>query len=465
MNRRLQIGWLLVTVILVRSSLAQPQPTNGRSFYTLPLNDPSAVSVDSFGALGDGAADDAAAIQAAIDHVNERSRFGVVLIPEGRYRITETLYVWKGIRLIGFGTDRPTLVLGPNTPGFQDEEGRYMVHFVSDRPRAGRPIRDANPGTFYSAMSNVDIEIGDGNPAAIGVRSHFAQHSFLAHMDFRIGSGRAGVEKVGNEIDDCRFFGGDYGIITTKPSPSWPFLMIDTYFEGQRVAAIRTEEAGMTLVRNRFRDVPTAVMVNPDRAEELMMIDSRFESVSGPAVVVSDEYNARPQFNLINVVAVDTPVLARFRRSGKTVEGPSRTYRVEDFTHGLQIDDLDGSPRIHTSHRLIPLESVPSMPPTDIAALPSQDTWVSVKDFGASGDGETDDTAALREAVATHRTLFFPAGRYRVSDTILLKPETVMIGLSPITTQIVLHDRTPAFEGHSGPRPLLETPSGGTNIV
>ncbi len=340
-----------------------------------------------------------------------------------------------------------------------------MVHFVSDRPPEGRPIRDANPGTFYSAISNIDIEIADGNPAAIGVRSHFAQHSFLAHIDFRIGSGRAGVEKVGNEIDDCRFFGGDYGIITTKPSPSWPFLMIDTQFEGQRVAAIRTEEGGLSLVRNHFRNVPTAVLVNPDRAEELVMVDSRFENVSGPALVISDEYNARPQFNLVNVIAVDTPVLARFRRSGRTVDGPSRIYLIEDFTHGLQIDGLDGRPEVRTTHRLSPLDRVPDLPPTDIAPLPPQQTWVNVRDLGAVGDGDTDDTQALRTAITNHRTLFFPAGRYRVSDTILLEPETVLIGLSPITTQLFLVDRTPAYAGSGSPKPLLETPPGGTNIV
>ncbi len=68
---------------------------------------------------------------------------------------------------------------------------------------------------------------------------------------------------MGNEIDDCRFYGGDYGIITTKPSPSWPFLMIDSSFEGQRVAAIRTEEGGLTLVRTLFAHVPTADLGQP----------------------------------------------------------------------------------------------------------------------------------------------------------------------------------------------------------
>ncbi|MBT8398944.1 MAG: SMP-30/gluconolactonase/LRE family protein [Rhodothermia bacterium] len=465
MIRIIGIVGIAISCLFVLSSSAQPQPTNGRSFYTLRPDDPSALSVEMFGAVGDGVADDAEAIQAAIDSVNEQSRFGVVLVPAGRYRIGATLYIWKGIRLIGYGSERPALVLGPETPGFQEGDGRYMVHFVSDRPREGRPIRDANPGTFYSAISNIDIEIGDGNPAAIGVRSHFAQHSFLAHMDFRIGSGRAGVEKVGNEIDDCRFFGGDYGIITTKPSPSWPFLMIDTQFDGQRVAAIRTEEGGLSLVRNQFRNVPTAILVNPDRAEELVMVDSRLENISGPALVISDEYNARPQFNLVNVVAVDTPILAMFRRSGRAVEGPARIYAVENFTHGLQIDDLDDSPQVRTTHRLTQLDRVPDLPPTDIATLPPQRTWVNVRELGAVGDGVTDDTQALRSAVAKHRALFFPAGRYRVTDTILLDSATVLIGLSPITTQIMLHDRTPAYAGAGSPKPLLEAPRGGSNVL
>jgi hypothetical protein len=43
---------------------------------------------------------------------------------------------------------------------------------------------------------------------------------------------------------------------------------------------------------------------------------------------------------------------------------------------------------------------------------------VSVKDFGAVGDGVTDDTAALQLAFNTGKSLFFPAGTYIVSSTI-----------------------------------------------
>ena len=128
---------------------------------------------------------------------------------------------------------------------------------------------DATPGTFYSAMSNVDIEIGDGNPGAAGVRARYAQHCYLAHMEFRTGSGFAGVRDGGNYAEDVRFVGGKWGVMTRKPSPGWQFTLVDAEFEGQREGAIKTHEAGMTLIHPRFRNVPTAVSIDPDYAEEL----------------------------------------------------------------------------------------------------------------------------------------------------------------------------------------------------
>ncbi len=439
----------------------------GASFYTARLEDPQAVYLtpEKFPVKGDGIADDTDALQQAINTIQESIRYGIVYIPEGRYRLSKTVYVWRGIRLIGYGKNRPVFVLGKDTPGYQEGEGKYMIHFACERPEEGKPIRDANPGTFYSAISNINFEIQDGNPAVIAVRSFFAQHCYLAHSDFHIGSGRAGVEKVGNEIDDCRFFGGDYGIVTTKPSPSWPFLMIDSCFEGQRIAAIETEEGGLTLVRTHFRSVPSAIVVRPDRAEELWMADSRLEDISGPAFVISDEYNARPQFNLKNVVCERVPVLASFRLSGKKIEGPSLVYQVKDFCHGLHIQELGSTPEIKTTVELMPLAEAPAYTSSDIPPLPPCETWVNLRSLGAKGDGVTDDTGVIRAAIDQYRTIYLPTGRYRVTDTITMKPDTVLIGLSPITTQLIIADKTPGFDGDGPPKALLEAPKGGTNIV
>ncbi|UOF80255.1 tail spike protein [Caudoviricetes sp.] len=45
---------------------------------------------------------------------------------------------------------------------------------------------------------------------------------------------------------------------------------------------------------------------------------------------------------------------------------------------------------------------------------------VSVKDFGAVGNGTTDDTAAILAAIATGRCVYFPAGNYLITNALTL---------------------------------------------
>ena len=56
-------------------------------------------------------------------------------------------------------------------------------------------------------------------------------------------------------------------------------------------------------------------------------------------------------------------------------------------------------------------------------------------------------------------------GKYIVTDTLRLRPDSVLVGLHPSATQLVLPDRTAAFQGVGGPKALLEAPKGGTTIV
>lgn len=66
------------------------------------------------------------------------------------------------------------------------------------------------------------------------------------------------------------------------------------------------------------------------------------------------------------------------------------------------------------------------------------DQFATVKDFGAVGDGTTDDTAAINRALyelfcreinpQIRRSLFFPAGVYRVTETILIPPFATLWG-------------------------------------
>lgn len=81
---------------------------------------------------------------------------------------------------------------------------------------------------------------------------------------------------------------------------------------------------------------------------------------------------------------------------------------------------------------------------------------VSVKDFGAIGNGSADDTAAIQAAVNTGKTVFFPPGTYKQTSTIsaanvLLKGENATVvgfndkGFS-VTNSVVIEGQL-TFEG------------------
>lgn len=53
---------------------------------------------------------------------------------------------------------------------------------------------------------------------------------------------------------------------------------------------------------------------------------------------------------------------------------------------------------------------------------------VSVKDFGAAGDGLTDDTQAIQQALQAHEAVFLPAGTYLISQTLEIGARRSLIG-------------------------------------
>lgn len=467
--------------ILLFALLASAASVAGASTsaFTTRLEDPKAVYL---AAPADGAADASAAIQAAIDKAEGHAREGIVFVPAGRYRLDHTVYVWPGVRLIGFGATRPVFVLVPNTPGFQTGMG-VMVMFTGVRSGEGQAgqqrvpfpppgqvppnqhIADANSGTFYSAMSNIDFEIGDGNPAAVAIRFHVAQHAFLTHMDFHIGSGLAALYQVGNEAEDLHFFGGRYAILTEKTSPAWQFTLLDSAFEGQRESAIREHEAGLTLVRDAFRNTPTAIDIDEGYPDELWVKDCRLEDIKNAAVIISKEQSALTEIGFENAVLKNVPTFARFRESGKAVSGKGAVYRVREFNYGLIVPALGSMGSIGMRYDADALSAMPEPALPAILALPPTSEWVNVHALGAKGDGATDDTAALQAAIAAHRVLYLPSGHYVVRDTLELKPDTVLIGMHPTLTQIDLLDSTPGYQGLGAPKAVISAPAGGTNIL
>lgn len=80
--------------------------------------------------------------------------------------------------------------------------------------------------------------------------------------------------------------------------------------------------------------------------------------------------------------------------------------------------------------------------------------FITVKEFGAVGDGVTDDSNAINAALASgHKTIFIPDGQYRITRSILIPDDVKLIGFNRvasvfhpdgITGPVLLNDKYPA---------------------
>ncbi|MEG1752837.1 MAG: glycosyl hydrolase family 28-related protein, partial [Christensenella sp.] len=230
-----------------------------KSLYTFAPNDTAAIILDIDSApLVNGKRDITDILQETLDTVKTSDGYGIVLLPEGEYTVSKTIYVPRAVRLFGFGEARPVVTLPQNTLGFDKGEAgyhddmKYMFWFTGNVPARDNVIVDANPGTFYSAIANIDFVIENGNPCAVAIRAHFAQNCYVSYCRFDIGTAKAGIDAVGNEMENLYFDGGEYGIYTGKCSPGWPFVLTDTDFANQRKASMCVHQSGITLRRVSF---------------------------------------------------------------------------------------------------------------------------------------------------------------------------------------------------------------------
>src|ERR1700742_3841525 len=92
-----------------------------KSYYQSRPDDADAVyfTPDKFKITADGKTDVSDELQKAITDVKDKFNFGIVFIPEGKYLISKTIYIPQAVRLIGYGKNRPQIILQKNSPGFQ----------------------------------------------------------------------------------------------------------------------------------------------------------------------------------------------------------------------------------------------------------------------------------------------------------------------------------------------------------
>lgn len=431
-----------------------------KSYYYEKLTDENAVYFET--KYTDGTEDVSEELQDAINTVVKKAGYGVLFVPSGTYLLSKTIFVPKAVRIIGYGKTRPQFILQDNAPGFdvpnENAKGgyQYLFWFVSEIVEDMDESYDANPGTFYSAMSNVDVYLGKGNNYAVAFRTHYAQHSFLNHIDIHIDSGMAGIYDVGNEIEDISFYGGQYGIISTKCSPGWPFVMVDCRFSNQKQSAIRSREVGWNVIRTHCKHTSNFIEVDEGYFEKIYIENSIFEDMNSVLNVALDQ-NSLTQINIKDCQLKSLENVVEYKDTGRNIAVEDYQCTVKRYVHGIISSDVYPDKQIHDQIYRFAGELDYGMLKSDIPALPEMKSWINVKEYGLSGDGVTDDTEKLQELVDRYDCLYFPQGDYLLSDTIVLKDGNVLIGMNPISTRLFIEDNTESFAGFGNAKPLIKT--------
>lgn len=223
------------------ASLPSPVRLPPPRHSTLGILNATALGVDS-----SGTTDTTAALQAAIVAAYDAQL--ALFLPPGRYLVSDTIWAnqsnygsslpvnlrparWRTNVILGSMTDRPTIVLAPQTPGFDNASSPRNVLKLHNTGRENDHMNQL--------LRSVNFEIGAGNPGAVGVFLHGAQGSSVQDVSVYMedalagfgGGGGAGASHL-----NIAAFGGQYGVLFAESEPG-P-VIAGGRFENQSVSAV-----------------------------------------------------------------------------------------------------------------------------------------------------------------------------------------------------------------------------------
>lgn len=394
-----------------------------------------------FNAKGDGRSDDTAAFIAAYDDVlhrmdpdgwsaggpNSRESWTIYL-PEGTYLVSDTI-IYSGplryregdgpvklaadgqqprftaealvrMRFIGESRERTVIRLKDHAAGFGPGQRKPVLSFGKG---------DGNNCVASNSVRHLTIDTGQGNPGAVGIDFAGANNTGLHDLTIRSGDGTGAcgllirISPTMGYHSDLTIEGFDTGIAME------PYHVTHNTFEhvtirGQRQVGVRVVDS-TTSLRDVLSSNSVAAFELTGQGGQAVILDSVFDGGDPHQPAVR---HTNGELYLRQVTT---------RGYGDALAGKLPGGTVTEYLSGQPVGATGGSLRL-------PIEEVPEIPE------PAAGRWAVVDDFGAIGDGITDDTAAIQRALdAGKPAVCFPKLAYRVTGTLRLPPTVTRLNL------------------------------------
>lgn len=466
------------------------QPVERDPLYdaaTIPLAEPAApptqqrttsssvVSVEDYGAAGNGIVDDTGALLQAVAALDPEQGIDTLFLPEGTYEISQALRLPNGVDMVGLGA----------TIRRQGGPAVELVGEVSDISLRG-------------------IRFDGSLPAAIHQYGGTARHLYFERCDFWA----PGEGPVPNDANDYRLRRGD-GVLFTDVRDTT--ILGCTATCGRAGIAVEGHMENLSIIRcliqhsssltgfyfDALNSGPALLLNNTVNcnmgyaltARAVQDLVVRGLSTEGMGVSLPAEAPTGPMYDIRNGTRVDLELISlanlQLGRPGyqhQTWEGPQLRINGQDntvaaaalFAEGpdpygglrdatLESDDPNlvlwqllfgranlalsgaadkrvvmasrfiegeypavifrGESREALATEYLPVSPEKRVDPTIWGPPAPRFTWgelglKSVRDYGAEGDGRTDDTQAFQRAAALSGLVYVPEGIYRLTGSV-----------------------------------------------
>ncbi|PSN72002.1 exo-beta 1,3 glucanase-like protein [Corynespora cassiicola Philippines] len=444
------------------------------AFNPNPANYKVWRNVKDYGAKGDGVTDDSAAINRAI---TEGDRCGpwvcdsstdtpaVIYFPPGTYNIAKPIVLYYMTMLHSNPNDRAVLKADPSLTAlalidaspYQDGTGepgwtstntflrqiRNLVIDLTPIPATKGAQGIHWPASQATTIQNVKIVMNQ-SPDSVHA-GIFVENGSGGHMaDLEIEGGLYGIN-IGNQQFTIRNVKISKAVTAISQIWNWGFLYSNLQISDCGTAFSMTGGASAGKL-----EVGSVVIIDSQISNTPTFVDQAWSRTTTPT--------GAGQLILENIALSNVPVAVK-GPSGTVLQGGSTTIKAWGQGNKYTPDGPEkfqgNLPGVNRPAGLLDGDKIHSVSKPQYEHL-SLDSIISARSAGAKGDGKTDDTTAVQNAinrsVQENKVLFFDHGNYKVTDTIYVPPGARMVGEA---FSVVLANG-PKFGSNTEPHPVFQ---------